>query len=68
MQTFSVPDMSCGHCKRSIEEALSALPDAGKVTVDLAAHLVTTEGPAPAAAIQAILSDIGYPATPVAAA
>jgi copper chaperone len=67
MQTFSVPDMTCGHCKASVEQALSALPGAGKITVDLAAKLVTTEGQTPSATILAALDDIGFPATPVAA-
>lgn len=67
MTTFSVPDMSCGHCKRSIETALAALPDAAPVVVDLASRQVTAGGTASDAAILAALDEIGYPATPVAA-
>ena len=33
---FNVPDISCDHCKRAIEEALTAVPevDSAVVTVD----------------------------------
>jgi copper chaperone len=66
MPRFSVPDMSCNHCKTSILSALTALPDAGPVSVDLALHVVTTGGPATPAAIIAALDAIGYAAEPVA--
>lgn len=67
MQSFSVPDMTCGHCKASVEQALSALPDAGRISVDLAAHVVKVDGPAPAAAILAALDEAGFPATKISA-
>ncbi len=63
MTTLSVPDMSCGHCKASVEAALSPLAD--KVDVDLSARRVTAEGAAPEALIQA-LQAIGFPASVVA--
>ena len=66
MQTFSVPDMSCNHCKVTIEKALEALPDAAPVFVDLDAKEVVTEGKAPVEAVLAALSQAGYPATVIA--
>lgn len=60
MTTLSVPDMSCGHCKASVEAALA--PIASRVEVDLPARRVTVEGAAPEAAVQA-LAAIGFPAT-----
>lgn len=63
MTTLTVPDMTCGHCKASVESALNALPDAGAVTVDLAAKTVTTTGTAPAAALLKALDEVGFPAT-----
>ena len=35
-RVFNVPDISCDHCKRAIEEALTAVPevDSAVVTVD----------------------------------
>lgn len=60
MTTLSVPDMSCGHCKASVEAALAPL--ARGVRVDLAARTVSAEGAAPEALLQA-LAAIGFPAT-----
>ncbi|RWX76029.1 copper chaperone [Neorhizobium lilium] len=43
---FNVPDMTCGHCEKTLRGALGeVLPDAS-VTVDLGAHRVTVEGDA----------------------
>ncbi len=33
--TLAVPDISCGHCKSSIEGAVSALPGVEKVEVHI---------------------------------
>ncbi|MBN8630858.1 MAG: heavy-metal-associated domain-containing protein [Rhodobacterales bacterium] len=63
MTTLSVPDMSCNHCKATVEAALAAVPEAGAVTVDLAARKVEVAGPAPAAALLRALDTAGYPAT-----
>lgn len=60
MTTFSVPDMSCGHCKASVEAALAPL--ASKVEVDLTARRVHVEGAEPARLIDA-LEAIGFPAS-----
>ncbi|WP_298909834.1 heavy-metal-associated domain-containing protein [uncultured Aliiroseovarius sp.] len=61
MTTFHVPDMSCGHCKASITEALEGL---GEVTLsfDMDAREVQVEGLEAAAVIDA-LDEIGFPAT-----
>ena len=63
MTTLSVPDMSCNHCKVTVEAALGAVPDSGTVTVDLVARKVEIAGPAPAAALLQALDTAGYPAT-----
>ena len=31
MTSFSVPDMTCNHCKATIEKALSAVPQSGPI-------------------------------------
>ncbi|WP_432449438.1 heavy-metal-associated domain-containing protein [Aliiroseovarius marinus] len=61
MTTFHVPDMSCGHCKAAITEALEGL---GKVTLkfDMQGREVQVDGLAPTAVIDA-LDEIGFPAT-----
>ena len=40
--TFTVPDMTCGHCKAAVEAAIAEA--GGHATVDLAAKTVTVEG------------------------
>jgi len=39
-QTLFVPDISCDHCKTSIESAVSELPGVKKVSVDIVARTV----------------------------
>lgn len=63
MTTLSVPDMSCNHCKATVEAALGAVPEAGAVTVDLTARKVEVAGSAPAADLINALDKAGYPAT-----
>ncbi|NDW53138.1 heavy-metal-associated domain-containing protein [Aliiroseovarius sp. PrR006] len=61
MTTFHVPDMSCGHCKASITEALEGL---GEVTLsfDMDTREVQVDGLEPAAVIDA-LDEIGFSST-----
>lgn len=62
MTTLSIPDMSCGHCKAAVEAALSTVPGADAVTVDLATRKVDVTGTADLAAMLAALQVAGYPA------
>lgn len=41
--TFSVPEISCGHCTSSIEKGLSAIAGVHSVTSDIAAKTTTVE-------------------------
>lgn len=40
MIKLSVPDMTCGHCKATVEKAVAGVDPTAKVAVDLAAHSV----------------------------
>lgn len=45
---LSIPEMTCGHCRAAVTEALTALDPAAEVAVDLAAkrvNLATTAAP-----------------------
>ena len=64
MTLLSVPDMSCGHCKASVEAALAPLPGMAPVEVDLTTRQVTVAGPADQAFMA--LEAIGFPASAVA--
>lgn len=56
--TFTVPDMTCGHCEKSVRSALGeALPDA-TVTIDLAGKRVIVAGDAEKA--EAAIREAGY--------
>jgi copper chaperone len=62
MITLSIPDMSCGHCKASVEQALGALPGVDAVSVDLTArNAVVTGTTTPDTLLQA-LDAVGFPA------
>jgi len=62
-ETLPVPDISCDHCRRTIETALDRLPGVRAATVDVGARTVqvtydeTTLAPA---TIRETLSDEGY--------
>jgi copper chaperone len=62
MTTLAIPDMTCGHCKASVETALAALGDAGTVTVDLSAKTATTSGPATPDRLLRALDAVGFDA------
>lgn len=58
---FHVPDMSCGHCRAAIEQAIAAA--GGTAAVDLDSRTVTVTG-LDAARATAALAEAGYSATP----
>lgn len=63
MTLISVPDMNCGHCRASVETALSALPGIGTLAIDLPARQLSISGPAAPGDVLAALDAIGFPAT-----
>ena len=60
--TFSVPDMSCGHCRASIDTALKPL--GAQVDFDMPNRKITVQGTPDAAKIIAALDAIGFDAKP----
>jgi copper chaperone CopZ len=63
-QTFSIPNISCGHCVMSIKNELGELDGVKKVEGDPGAKTVTVEWEAPGTEekIKATLKEINYPA------
>ncbi|MEP1125260.1 MAG: heavy-metal-associated domain-containing protein [Ilumatobacter sp.] len=57
--TYSVPEISCGHCKSTIEAAVGDVDDVRAVDVDIDAKTVTVEG-GQGDAIVAAIEDAGY--------
>jgi len=65
MISFSVNDMTCGHCVSSITKAVNAVDPGARVRIDLAAHRVEIEPAASSAAdLRDAIKAAGY--TPVA--
>lgn len=61
-RTYTVPDISCDHCKRAIEDHVTAIDGVGTVTVDIDNKTVTITG-GDAGAIEAAIADAGYTIT-----
>ena len=57
--TYSVPEISCGHCKATIEAAVRGLGGITSVEVDVDAKTVTVDGGDDDAIVTAI-EDAGY--------
>jgi len=62
---FSVPEMTCGHCKKTVEEALNTLDANASVSVDLDKHEIGVSTAASAAEIMSSLKTAGYEATQI---
>jgi len=63
-KTFTVPNISCGHCTRTIERELGELTGVTRVKADAVSKQVTVEWEEPATwdNIRALLEEINYPA------
>jgi copper chaperone len=59
-RTYSVPGISCGHCKAAIEGEVGELSDVDTVVVDVDAKTVTVEGSASDDEIVAAIDEAGY--------
>ena len=59
--SYSVPGVSCEHCRRAIEGEVSQVHGVESVEVDLDARTVTFSGePLDAAAVVAAIDEAGY--------
>lgn len=59
-QRFHVSGMSCGHCVRSVTEAVQGIDPTAKVAVDLQAKTVTVNGTGDRKRMEAAIVDAGY--------
>lgn len=55
---FTVPDMTCGHCEKTVRGALAQVLPGASVEIDLAAHSVSVTGDA--AAAEEAIREAGY--------
>ncbi len=59
--TFTVPGMSCGHCKAAITEEVEQVAGVTAIDVDLASKRVTVTGSGvDDAAVRAAIDEAGY--------
>jgi copper chaperone CopZ len=63
--TFSIPNISCGHCVHTIQSEVIELPGVKSVVADQTTKKATIEFEAPASVekIKAYLASINYPVT-----
>jgi copper chaperone len=61
--TYSIPNISCGHCVHTIQSELSELAGVKSVKADPATKLVEIlfEAPADDESIKRLLAEINYP-------
>ena len=59
-RTYSVPAMTCDHCKASIEAEFAKLASVDQVVVDLVAKTVRVVGEASDEAIRAAIDEAGF--------
>jgi copper ion binding protein len=59
-RTYSVPGISCGHCKAAIEGEVGEVPGVTLVEVDVEARTVHVLGEAGDDAITAAIEEAGY--------
>jgi copper chaperone len=64
MQTFHLPDMSCGHCVAAITKALADTDPQARVEVDRESKTAQVDSALPREALAAALTEAGYPPAP----
>ena len=57
---FTVSDMTCGHCAKTITSAVLAAYPAAKVDIDLAARRVSVGNAGDRAAVASVIEAEGY--------
>lgn len=58
---FKIDAMTCGHCVRTVTQAVQQVDPQARVTVDLPAHRVQVDTAKTREAIAAALVEAGYP-------
>lgn len=65
MTTFHIPDMSCGHCKATVDKAITILDPEAHINFDMEVRQIALDSALSIANVQAALAEAGYPATSV---
>jgi copper chaperone len=59
-QTFTVTGMTCGHCEKSVVQALQQVDPQAQVTIDRAQNRVQVESAQPRDALAKAIAEEGY--------
>lgn len=62
MTRLSIPDMTCGHCRASIEAALAPVPGVTAIRFDQENRVAEIDGSANPRDLVILLNTIGFPA------
>ncbi len=65
MIRLSIPDMSCGHCEKTIREAVKEVDRDARVTVDLNSRTVDIETARPRDDVSGAIAKAGYTISPL---
>jgi copper ion binding protein len=60
VHSYSVPGISCDHCKQAIEAEVAKLDGVDTVRVDIEAKTVEVEGEASPEEVRAAIEEAGY--------
>lgn len=66
VRTYSVPAISCGHCKSAIEGEVTPLAGVESAIVDIDAKTLTVTGEVSEDAVRAAVDEAGYEVASVA--
>lgn len=64
MHSFTLPDMSCGHCVATITEALKAADAQARIEIDREARTARVDSTLPRETLAAALTAAGYTPAP----
>ncbi|HEX8214730.1 MAG TPA: heavy-metal-associated domain-containing protein [Allosphingosinicella sp.] len=67
MINFNVPGMTCGHCARTITNAVREIDPAAEVDIDLASRTVAVTSAAQPERLKTAIENAGYDVTAEAA-
>ena len=60
MKHFDIPNMTCGHCVKTVTQAVQSVDVAAKVQADLATHSIGVTSSASAASLSAAITAAGF--------
>ena len=58
---FTLPDMTCGHCVKTVNATVQQVDPVAQLKIDLPSHKVAIESDQPSQAFVAALTEEGYP-------